>query len=1061
MPHDYAVIDFETFSACEIKTAGAEKYAEDLTTGIHCLGIKFPQRTAQLWKAGEREPAELIDHVAAGRPVIVHNGAFEFHVWRQVLRLRGYGDWPELTIKQIDDTMPRARALSLPGGLDDCCQALRLPIRKDKDGYRAMLKLARPRKRDPLTWWTPETAPEDYAKLYNYCPIDCDAGEQLHLTLPPLTPEEREIWELDQLINNRGVQLDMANVHRALALIGEEKAELSARVFKLTGGASTATQRDALLAWLQTEGAELASLTKADVAKAVADPKLEGTAVKAVLEVRREAAKGSTAKLNAMVKSACSDGRARGLMQFHGASTGRWAGRRIQTQNMPRPAKHFKPKHAEDAIDWLRFPDAAKAIRFEYGSAMDALSWALRSFICARPGHRLIAADFSNIEGRVLAWLAGEEWKLEAFRAFDVGDGDDLYKLAYSKSFGVPVGEISDDQRQIGKVQELACIAEGQLVLTEKGLVPIEKLGTDTAVWDGVEFVRHKGVIFKGIKRVITYDGLTATPDHIVFTFDGRQVQLGYAARHAIPLAQTGVGRAAVRFRASRIAGRSRAPAVVAIPGLCLCRVRRRALDKSNEPEQRQVARVPVVLADQSAAVGCSTEAVSRCNAAVFEPSRAGISKLWRARDRGSVSRRGSLLPLRTRALAAPDLSRLGYRPDKQQRTLCAGQSPLAYAAGELRQPTKLRLYVVARASGAVSARAAHSMDGCARLPVRPQHDRQSGQRRPHDRRNDRALPHEEIVQTARTYDIAFAGPRNRFTVSGRLVHNCGYSGGIGSFISMGANYGVVPDHIATATRAITSDADWDATLKRLPGLGSRFRAGLEPDVWCGLRIVVDAWRAAHPNVVAFWRALEDAAIEATERPGAVTRVGMIRYRKEGDFLKCKLPSGRCISYPYAAMKKFPSMRWEAKRDELKHALGEAAERSVRGEVEAADEIARINHELKEHEANVEWQSSLTYWGVSSKAGSSKKWKPQRAYGGLLAENVTQATARDCLAYVMPQLEAAGYPIVMHVHDEIVCEVSDGYGSVDDFAHKICAQGKWAEGLPIAAAGWEGPRYRK
>lgn len=739
MPHDYAVIDFETFSSCEIKTAGAEKYAEDPTTGIHCMGIKFPQRAAVLWKPDEREPAELIDHVAAGRPVIVHNGAFEYWIWRLVLRLRGYGKWPELTIKQIDDTMPRARALSLPGGLDDCCEALRLPIRKDKDGYRAMLKLARPRKRDPLTWWTPETAPEDYAKLYNYCPIDCDAGEQLHLTLPPLTPEEREIWELDQLINNRGVQLDMPNVHRALALIGEEKAELSARVFKLTGGASTATQRDALLAWLQTEGAEIASLTKADVAKAVADPKLDGTAVKAVLEVRREAAKGSTAKLNAMVKSACSDGRARGLVQYHGASTGRWAGRRVQTQNMPRPAKHFKPKHAEDAIDWLRFPNAAKAIRFEYGSAMDALSWALRSFICARPGHRLIAADFSNIEGRVLAWLAGEEWKLEAFREFDAGNGADLYVLAFCRAFGMEVKDVDDARRQIGKVMELAL----------------------------------------------------------------------------------------------------------------------------------------------------------------------------------------------------------------------------------------------------------------------------------------------------------------------------GYSGGIGSFISMGANYGVVPDHIATATRAITSDAEWEQTLKRLPGLGSRFRAGLEPDVWCGLRIVVDAWRAAHPNIVAFWRALEDAAIEATESPGAVTRVGMIRYRKEGDFLKCKLPSGRCISYPYAAMKKFPSMAWEAKRDELKHAIAEAKETG-----HALGEVL-FTSELAEHESKIEWQSSLTYWGVSSRAGSSKKWKQQRAYGGLLAENVTQATARDCLAYVMPQLEAAGYPIVMHVHDEIVAEVPEGFGSVSDFAYKMCAQKQWAEGLPIVAAGWEGPRYRK
>ncbi|KWT72395.1 hypothetical protein APY04_0189 [Hyphomicrobium sulfonivorans] len=698
-----------------------------------------------LWKPGEPVPADLAEHIAAGRPVIAHNLPFEFNVHEFVLCSGRYGDWPRLTLEQCDDTMARARAMSLPGGLDDCASALRLAHSKDKEGHRIMMKLARPRTRNPLTFYTPETAPDDFARMYEYCKTDVIVERELHKVLPPLIPEEREVWLLDQVINLRGVRLDMPNVMRALELLASEKAELSARVYKLTGGASTATQRDALLAWLQSAGVNLQSLTKDQVAKALADPALNDTVAKVVLEVRREAAKGSTAKLTAMLNSVCPDDRARGLLQYHGASTARWAGRRIQTQNMPRPAKAFKPADAEHTIELLKYRGAGRAIRSEYGSVMDALSWSLRSFITARPGCRLVSADFANIEGRVLAWLAGEEWKLDAFRRFDAKEGHDLYKLAYGKSFGVAPEDVNDDQRQIGKVQELAL----------------------------------------------------------------------------------------------------------------------------------------------------------------------------------------------------------------------------------------------------------------------------------------------------------------------------GYQGGIGSIISMGANYGVVPDQIAEAVKAATPYDVWESTAKRLPALGTRFRAGLEPDVWTGLRIVVDGWRAAHPGVVAFWAEAQKAAIAAVEYPGQVFTVGKLRYRKEGDFLKCKLPSGRCIHYPFAHLKKYPSMQWEARRDELKHMLGEAAERDVSGDPTGAADVARINAELIEHENRVEWQTNLVYMGVSSRAGAAKKWMLQRAYGGLLVENATQAVARDCLATALLTLERAGYPVVMHVHDEVVCEVPHGHGSLTDLTHKICVQNNWANHLPIVAEGWEGARYRK
>ena len=751
--HDWAVIDFETQSACDLKKSGAEKYAECATTKVLCLAYAWPEGGVTLWKPGQPLPNELLEHVARGGTVVAHNVGFEFSIWNLVLCGGTYGPWPQLALEQLDDTMPRARAMSLPGGLGECAEALRLPVRKDKDGHRAMMKISRPRTRDPLTFWTEETAREDFERVFAYCPIDVEVGRELHRVLPPLPPQERKIWLLDQRINQRGVPLDIPNARRALGLIDIEKAELSARVFDKTGGASTATQRDALLAWLQSEGVEISGLTKADVAKAVADPKLEGTAAKAVLQIRREAAKSSTSKLTAMVASAGRGGRARGLFQYWGAGPGRWAGRRLQTQNLARPGKGFKHSDAEAVINFLSYSSAGPCIRFEYGSVMDALSWSLRAFICAEPGKRFITADFSNIQGRGLAWMADETWKLEAFRRYDTilpgfdsnGEplraGPDLYKLAYSKSFGVPVEEVADDGRQIGKVQELAL----------------------------------------------------------------------------------------------------------------------------------------------------------------------------------------------------------------------------------------------------------------------------------------------------------------------------GFSGGIGSFISMAAGYGIVPEQIAAAVKAVTSLEDWNTAYKRLPKMGTKFRYGLDPEVWTGLRVVVDAWRKAHPRTVQLWRALEDAAVEAVEYPGQVTSAGgHIRYKVDGDFLKCRLPSGRCIHYPYPEMKRFPSVAWEGRRDELKYLIEHPVD-----ELGEPLSVAELRAELADHEAHVQWEASLTYWGVSSKAGSSKKWKPQRLYGGLQAENCDMGIERDCLAQALLRLEEAGYPIVLHSHDESGAEVDDGFGSLEEYSAIMCATEDWAAGLPVVAAGWQGMRYRK
>lgn len=458
---EYATIDFETRSTVDLRKTGTEVYAEHPTTGVWCLGWALDDGEPEIWVPGTPLPRELYQHILLGRKVVAHNAHFEMIIW-EMLRKRGE-DLPPLNPEQINDTMARARALALPGSLEEAALALRLPVQKDMEGRRLMLQMARPRKKHDdgrIEWWED---PEKLQRLFTYCKQDVITERVLHLALPPLADEEHKTWLLDWKINQRGVMLDVPAVTAARALVEEEGKALSAEVKRLTNGQVPGTSTVAqMLQWVRDNGVDADALAKKDVKELLERDDLPAdSVVRTVIELRKEAAKASTAKLKAMGHSACADGRARGLFSYSVASTRRWAGRRIQTQNMPRMPKHFKPDDAANLIDWLQYPNARKAIRLEYGNVMDAMSWSLRSFLIAAPGKRFVCADYSNIEGRVGGWLSGEEWKLQAFRDVDAGHGHDTYKLAYSKSFGVKPEDVDDDKRQVGKVQELALLFGG------------------------------------------------------------------------------------------------------------------------------------------------------------------------------------------------------------------------------------------------------------------------------------------------------------------------------------------------------------------------------------------------------------------------------------------------------------------------------------------------------------------------------------------------------------------------------------------------------------------------
>jgi DNA polymerase len=268
---------------------------------------------------------------------------------------------------------------------------------------------------------------------------------------------ELALWHLDQRINDRGVAVDMELADAAITAVAVEQKRLKRAVNTQTDGLVTnVSQRDNLLAFICAEyGVNLPDMKADTLRRRMDDPELP-EAVKLLLAIRLEATKTSTAKYKALMNATSADGRLRNTLQFAGAQrTARWAGRIFQPQNMPRP--DMKQPLIDEGIDALK----ANCADLFFDNVMRLTANTVRGCIVAPPGKKLVISDLSNIEGRGLAFLAGERWKLKAFADFDAGIGEDLYKVAYGRSFNIDPKEATGQKRQIGKVMELGLGYEG------------------------------------------------------------------------------------------------------------------------------------------------------------------------------------------------------------------------------------------------------------------------------------------------------------------------------------------------------------------------------------------------------------------------------------------------------------------------------------------------------------------------------------------------------------------------------------------------------------------------
>ncbi len=382
-------------------------------------------------------------HVREGGLVYAHNASFELALWNEVMVPR-YG-WPVLRPEQTRCTMAMAYAMALPGALEDVSPALGIEQRKDAKGKRIMLKLAKPKKDG--TFWTPEQDPEEFQRLYDYCKQDVVVERAAHARMRELSTSEQGLWVLDQKINNRGILVDIPSINKAIKLVGEEQKRLNGEMLKTTGGVvGKCTEVQMLIRWIASQGVVIEGVAKAALLDTLAGEL--PPQVRQALKLRQEAAKSSLAKFTAMIERAASDGRVRGIHQFHGASTGRWAGRGVQFQNVPRPRGDMKPKEIEDVFAHLTDRDYVDTC---YGPVLDALVDCVRGMVIAPPGKDLISVDFSAVEARVLAWLAGQESVLEIFRTTGK-----IYEHAAAGIYHVPASEVSKSQRQVGKTAVLA-----------------------------------------------------------------------------------------------------------------------------------------------------------------------------------------------------------------------------------------------------------------------------------------------------------------------------------------------------------------------------------------------------------------------------------------------------------------------------------------------------------------------------------------------------------------------------------------------------------------------------
>lgn len=467
------VLDFETASGIELRKCGSWAYAEHPTTEIICVRYRFATGGEMYgWVPGDVRGDSLLDALAHDPDVIfaAHKADFEKAIWRRIMVDR-FG-FPDIPNERWHDTMSVCAMKALPQKLDVVTRVLRLPHLKDAAASKVVIAMSKPATRGPNKGYY-DRSPEKRKIAYDYCAGDVDAQIGLHHRVGWLTEEERRVWLLDQAINERGVRFDLPYIHACREVVRKATGPLAAEFQGITGGLNF-TQRDKIMAWCLAEGVKLPDMTKETLKRLLGadeedmdhedDPDEDADevddvdlppAVHRALSIRRLIGSASIKKLPSMELYCGSDSRARGLLQYHGAAPGLWAGRGPQPQNYPRGSLIIGDKPPEpwwlvDAI-MTEDPDYVACL---FGPPVEAVVSGLRHAIVAAPGKMLLVGDFSQIQARIVLGLAGQYDKV----AMLARTGSATYLDMASKIYGRPIDKHADlAEYTIGKNTVLGC----------------------------------------------------------------------------------------------------------------------------------------------------------------------------------------------------------------------------------------------------------------------------------------------------------------------------------------------------------------------------------------------------------------------------------------------------------------------------------------------------------------------------------------------------------------------------------------------------------------------------
>jgi len=951
-------LDYETKSMHNLKQCGLDRYAKDPTTEILMLAWAFDEEYPRLWLPclGEPMPAEL--HAGLTDSTVI-KCAWNFNFEKDITQ---YKLGIAIPLPEWYDPNVLCAYMSLPIGLDRAGKALDIDEQKihttgDKRGVKLFSNPTKQKKtvlkKNPdapafyfKNW---ETNPEDWKAFCEYCIQDVLAERGVwHAAVAfksPMTEGERQAWLLDQRMNDNGVWIDAAYVSNAKALaLGEVEKILDE--MKLETGLENPNSRDQMLGWLSERGYPYDSLDVEHVEEALKLSHLKPL-VRKILELKQKIGGSAYTKLQKIEDLVGADGRLHDQFIYHGAHTGRWAGRGVQLQNLYKPDREVSralgalvSNIREGKLDiptiisdyntevdlWALGHPTEKPqphLKAENFTVMECVASTIRAAFAAAPGNKLVVGDLAQIESRVLAAIAQCHTMMDAY-----ANGRDLYKEVMAAQLGIPLSEVTKSHRDRGKVIILGCFGKDTPVLTQRGWIPMTQVQRTDYVFDGVEWVTHEGVVAQGRKGVIDLGGVEVTPDHLVRTNE-REWREAWHLNENIQYAQQALSLAIGSL--SNISTIPVTPNTYADAKAAdrMCRLTNTTWSAES---QNRASRVPMLDLEknkmESTSVSKSTD-------------------VMRLTDWRTATMRFFPVVLE-RDMAHTAILVAESKVNSQMSTTLSG------IASQSQGGTIPTLN-----STALTTMGITSKEIFASLRTKP-------------------------IYETEVFDIVNAGPRNRFmilTLAGpMIVHNCGYGMGWEKFIEYALTYGIV-----------LSEKE--------------------------AKEAVYGFRDTYPEIVSFWGELNAACLTAFKAGICVYVRGLVIDGRDENCLKIKLPSGRYIHYhkPYLTCEPPP---WGGPPKEVIH---------------------------------------FTMYG-------SKGAKDNRLYGGLLAENVTQAISRDLLLNGMLECEKIGFKIVLTVHDEIGAEVPiDSPLGEKELLHAMCVIPDWGEGMGfvLKAEGYENPYYKK